>query len=36
MRDDDPMYMWDPTLVGEENKAFFVRVWKPPPSRDTY
>ena len=22
-----------PTSVGEENKAFFIRVWKPLPSR---
>ena len=23
--------LWDPTLVGEENKTFFIRVWKPLP-----
>ena len=23
---------WDPTSVGEENKAFFISVWKPLPS----
>jgi len=22
----------DPTLVGEENRAFFLRVWKPFPN----
>ena len=27
------MEVWDPTSVGEENEAFFVRVWKPLPSR---
>ena len=26
-------FMWDPTLVGEENEALFIRVWKPLPSR---
>ena len=25
--------LWDPTLVGEGNKAFFIRVWKPFPSK---
>ena len=25
--------MWDPTSVREENKAFFIRVWKPLSSR---
>ena len=25
--------LWDPTSVGEGNKAFLVRVWKPLPSR---
>ena len=25
--------LWDPTSVGEENKTFFIRVWKPLPSR---
>ena len=25
--------MWDLTLVGEENETFFIRVWKPLPSR---
>ena len=24
---------WDPTSVGEENETFFIRVWKPLPSR---
>ena len=23
----------DPTSVGEENKTFFIRVWKPFPSK---
>ena len=23
----------DPTSIGEENEAFFIRVWKPLPSR---
>ena len=25
--------MGDPTSVGEENETFFIRVWKPLPSR---
>ena len=25
--------LWDLTLVGEWNKSFFIRVWKPLPSR---
>ena len=25
--------LWDPTSVGEENEACFIRVWKPLPSR---
>ena len=25
--------LWCPTLVGEENKSPFIRVWKPSPSR---
>ena len=25
--------LWDPTLVGEGNETFFIRVWKPLPSR---
>ena len=25
--------LWDPTSVGEENEAFFIRTWKPLPSR---
>ena len=24
--------LWCPTLVGEENKSPFIRVWKPSPS----
>ena len=24
--------LWDPTSVGNENKTFFIRVWKPLPS----
>ena len=25
--------MWDPTSIGEENKTFFIRTWKPLPSK---
>jgi len=25
--------LWDPTLVGEGNETFLIRVWKPLPSR---
>ena len=32
------IYLWygvlrDPTLIEDENEAFFIRVWKPLPSR---
>ena len=25
--------LWDPTSIGKENETFFIRVWKPLPSR---